>query len=70
MKTINIRLLVQDDVDGEQVVETILEITRAPEPDILGAVELVDDGFGRLVPAPQVHTRPNVRWDGNPEGGA
>lgn len=60
MKTIDVRLLVRDDVEPEvalrQLVAGVLRIH--------GAAELVTDGTHPHEPWPQVSTRPNVVWSG------
>ena len=73
MKTIDIRLLVEDEADVEAIAEALKDVAVSDKPDralwdIVGAVELVNDGFGRLSPSPQVRVRPNRRWSGQPLG--
>lgn len=68
MKTITVRIVVPDDADGEVIAEALLSVKLPLSGPIAGAVELVNDGFGHLVPAPQVFARPNFSWSGNPLG--
>lgn len=63
MRTVDIRVLLPDDVDRERFVERLGTATRHHE--VLGAVELVDDGYAHLVPALTVHHRSNVTWNGD-----
>lgn len=62
MKTINVRVLVNDDVDPELFVQQLVTQTRGAGAP-LGAVKLLDEGYGRDRNA-TVHTRANVEWSG------
>lgn len=62
MQTVNVRVLLPDDVDRERFVERLGSAARHTE--VLGAVELVDDGSGRLIPTSRVHGRSSTPWGG------
>lgn len=62
MKTINVRVLVHDDVDPDLFVQQLITQTRGAGAP-LGAVKLLDEGYGRDRNA-TVYTRANVEWDG------
>lgn len=64
MQTVDVRVLLADDVDPEFFVEQLVETTRGSGAP-LGAVELIPDGFGRVTPSPRVIRRPNVVWSGD-----
>lgn len=81
MKTINLRLLVDDEVDATEFAKDLVGATVEPsDVFVYGVVELVDDGFGNLIPRSfrtaqtrtptrthaDVVTRSDVVWDGQP----
>jgi hypothetical protein len=64
MKTIDLRVLLDDDWDVRDLAEDMV-IVYSARPRVLGVVELVNNGYGTSVPAQEVVVRPNVHWKGN-----
>jgi hypothetical protein len=68
MKTIDVRVLLNDDEDVERFVERLGMAARHFE--VLGATLLVPDdrqyenGCGDYLVPSQVYTRPGIEWDG------
>lgn len=66
MQTIDVRILLPDDVDVGRLVEQLL----VHHPQVLGATHLVpdavqyDNGCGDYLVPSHVYTRPDVNWDG------
>jgi hypothetical protein len=70
MQTVDVRILLPDDVDVERFVERLG--TAARHHEVLGATQLVpdtwstiDDGCGEELVPSRVVTRPGVDWDGS-----
>lgn len=66
MRTVDVRVLLPDDVDAARFVEQLFE----HHAQVLGATQLVPDsvqyenGCGDYLVPSHVHTRPDVDWDG------
>jgi hypothetical protein len=60
VKTINVRILVRDELDDDVAVNQLLRGVVK----LHGAVELLRNDAGQLVPAPTVHKRPHIVWSG------
>lgn len=61
MRTVNVRVLVRNDLDDDTVADQLVRgVIR-----VHGAVPLQRNGSGQLVKGPSVHTRPHVTWSGN-----
>lgn len=63
MKTVDVRLLVPDEVDPGELVAHLVLLTGGPGAP-LGAALLVGDRYGRLVPHAEVWIREGLAWDG------
>lgn len=67
MKTIDVRLLVADEVTPEVLAKQLVTLTGGPGAP-LGSVRLNGDRYGRLALDAQVWTRDGVPWAGEPLG--
>lgn len=64
MKTVDVRLLVNDDVDVEYLISQLVSASAGPGAP-QGAVMLVPDGQGRAFPSGIVRTkRSDLVWSG------
>lgn len=64
MKTVDVRVLLNDEVDPEYFVEQLVEVSRGPGAP-LGAVELLAGRSGPAVPSHHVFTNSSITWDGS-----
>lgn len=65
MKTVDVRLLVADDVDEEFLIQQLVSQSRGAGAP-LGATQLVVDRSGRTWPSLRVAVRDGVTWLGAP----
>lgn len=65
-KTVDVRLLVNAEVDTEWLVESLIKQTSGPGAP-LGAMELLCTDVDKILrlPTGTAVTRPNVQWDGD-----
>lgn len=67
-KTVEIRLLVDDDTDASELTGRFFGVVPYRPTmfgDVYGAVDLMTDGSG--VPTGKIRTQQGVTWDGNPQ---